>query len=71
MAHRNEFELTRCLDHENIVSSIDIFENCFTGEIHQIMPLVRGKELVEIIADMGRIDEGLAKKITEQLLSAI
>jgi len=35
------------------------------------MPLVRGKELVEIIADMGRIDEGLAKKITEQLLSAI
>ena len=51
MAHRKEFDLTKELDHKNIISSIDIFENWFTGEIHQVMPLIKGKELIELISN--------------------
>ena len=38
----NEFKMTNNLDHSNVVKSIEIFENNFTGEIHQIMEYVEG-----------------------------
>ena len=36
-ASRNEFELTRNLDHRGMVKSYAKFENSMTGEIHMIM----------------------------------
>ena len=30
----NEFKMTNKLDHSNVVKSIELFENNFTGEIH-------------------------------------
>jgi serine/threonine protein kinase len=57
IAHRNEFKLTSTIIHPNIISSIDIFENNFKGEIYVVMDYIEGKELIDILNEKVKFDE--------------
>lgn len=37
MAHIKEFNMTKDLDHKNVIRSIEYFEDVVKGEIHQVM----------------------------------
>ena len=73
MAHTKEYEITSKLNHKNVVRSIDFFDNEFTGEIHQIMEFIDGKEVLDTIAEQpqGKYTEDLAKDIFYQILEGI
>ena len=51
MAHVNEFNITKDLNHINVVRSIAIFNNDIKGEIHQVMDYIEGKEVLDHIAE--------------------
>jgi len=68
IAQRNEFKLMKEIKHPNIISSIDIFENEFKGEIYMVMDYVEGRELSEIIAERGKLQEQDSLLILKQLL---
>jgi len=65
MAHIKEFEITSKLDHPNVVKSLELYDNCITGEIHQVMQLVDGIEVLDSIAQQenGTYTEDNAKKL--------
>ena len=50
IASRNEFEITRNLDHKNLIKSYELFENELTGELLQVMDYVNGEEVLDLIA---------------------
>ena len=71
-AFEKEFKITHGLIHKNIVRSIEMFTNEFTGETHQVMEYVDGVEVFEKIADQaGSYSEDDAKAFFKQLLEAI
>lgn len=51
LASVNEFKMTNQLDHSNVIKSIELFENNFTGEIHQVMEYIEGQEVLDSIAE--------------------
>tara|TARA_B110000285_G_C15108725_1_gene609692 strand:+ start:652 stop:1029 length:378 start_codon:yes stop_codon:yes gene_type:complete len=64
-AHRKEFEITSSIKHRNIVSSIEMFDDEFKGEIYQIMEFIQGMELLDKIAQQpkGHYTEEHAKML--------
>ena len=50
-AHKNEFDITKNLRHTNVIKSIEFFDNDITGEIHQVMEFIEGKEVLDSIAE--------------------
>ena len=66
-----EFKITHGLIHKNIVRSIELFTNEFSGETHQVMEYVDGVEVFEKIATCGSYSEDDAKAFFKQLLEAI
>ena len=50
-ANRNEFEMTKDLNHRNILKVHEIFENDVTGEMHLVMQYIEGIEILDQIAD--------------------
>ena len=44
-ASRNEFILTKKMNHPNLMKSIEFFQNEFSGEMHTVMEYVEGQEL--------------------------
>lgn len=61
----NEFNMTNKLDHSNVIKSIEMFQNDFTGEIHQVMEYIEGKEVLDSIAEQpdGAYTEDKAKML--------
>ena len=57
--------MTNKIDHSNVIKSIELFENPFTGEIHQIMEYVEGQEVLDSIAEQpdGAYTEDKAKML--------
>ena len=51
MVFQKEFEIINKLDHKNIVKTVELFSNNFTGETHTVMEYVEGKEVFELIAE--------------------
>ena len=49
MAFKNEFNLTKGLEHSNIVRAIELFENDITSETHLVMSFSSGVELQDQI----------------------
>jgi len=51
MAHKKEFEITKSLNHPNIIKSIEFFDNGPLDEIHQVMEFVDGLEVLDAITE--------------------
>ena len=67
-----EFKITHGLIHPNIVRSLELFTNEFSGETHQVMEYVDGIEVFEKIANQaGSYSEDDARAFFKQLLEAI
>lgn len=49
LAHRNEYKLISQINHPNIIKSIDLFENEFSGEINLVMQFIEGVELFDLL----------------------
>ena len=47
MVFQKEFEITKNLNHKNIVKSIELFQNDLTGETMQVMEHVEGIEVFD------------------------
>ena len=73
MAHRKEFEITQSLDHINIVKSHKYFFNELTEDVHIVMDLVDGKEVLDTIAEQpeGHYTEDDAKFLFRQIIEGI
>ena len=67
LAHKNEFELTKSMDHPNIVKSVSFYENLFKGEVFLVMEYARGRDLSEI----GVLPESEVKAVVKQILMAV
>ncbi|CAD8069289.1 unnamed protein product [Paramecium primaurelia] len=71
-----EFKSMFKLQHENIVKVHKLyvdFNNGFQSEskAHVVMELIKGKEMFEVINELGHYSESDAKELFKQLLSAI
>lgn len=64
-AHKKEFDITKHLRHTNVIKSIELFDNDITGEIHQVMEFIEGKEVLDSIAEQedGHYTEDMAKEL--------
>eukprot|EP00347_Sterkiella_histriomuscorum_P009234 403342006 len=71
LAAKKEFEITRRLDHPNIVKSIEFFVNDLRKEVHQIMEFIDGKEILDQIAEFGAYNERDALHIFKQIMEGI
>lgn len=71
MAAQKEYEITRKLNHPNIVKSHEMFMNQQRKEVHLIMELINGKEVLDQIAEFGAYKERDAQHIFLQLMRAI
>jgi len=47
LAHKNEFKMTKNLNHRNIVKSIEMFVNDQKKLVYQVMEYVKGKEIFD------------------------
>ena len=56
-AHEEEFKILGRLDHPNVVKGIEIFRDDFKNEVCQVMQFVKGSELLDEIAKMGKYTE--------------
>ena len=50
MAHIKEYDITKNLNHNNIVKSYEFFDNEIKGEIHQVLEYIEGIEVLDSIA---------------------
>lgn len=48
-----EFENLKELDHPNIVRVFEVYIDQLKGKVYSIMELINGKEMFEVIHDMG------------------
>mmetsp|Transcript_20990 Transcript_20990/g.32549 ORF Transcript_20990/g.32549 Transcript_20990/m.32549 type:complete len:96 (-) Transcript_20990:867-1154(-) len=48
-AFKREYELTKQLDHPNVVNSVEMFSNNVTNEVHLIMKYIKGKALDKLV----------------------
>ena len=73
MAHRKEYDITRSLDHPNIVKSHKYFFNELTENVHIVMTFVDGKEVLDLIAEQpqGCYTEDDAKFLFRQIIEGI
>ena len=73
MACRNEFSITKQLNHPNLIRSHSFFENEVTGEVHQVMDYVEGTDILEHIASKPKscFTEEHAKSIFRQVLEGV
>lgn len=51
LAHKAEFEILNKLSHNNVVRSIEIFNNELKSEIHQVMEFIDGSEILDEIVE--------------------
>jgi serine/threonine protein kinase len=51
MANRNEYEITKNLNHMNILKMRELIENEVNGEMHLVMQYVDGIEILDQIAE--------------------
>jgi serine/threonine protein kinase len=70
-AHENEFLILKLLDHKNIVHAIELFKDEFKSEVYIVMQYVEGKEIMDMLAEMGRYDERDARHICKQMLEGL
>lgn len=66
---RDEYNILRQLDHDNVVRVFDAFEDDRTLFI--VMEYVKGGELFDFIVDNGCFEEGAARSIFRQMLEAV
>lgn len=66
---RDEYNILRQLDHDNVVRVFDAFEDERTLFI--VMEYVRGGELFDFIVDNGRFEEDAGRSIFRQMLQAV
>ena len=71
MAHEREFEILKKLTHANIVRAIEIFKDGFKNTIHQVIELIPGCELGELLLKNGIMGEEEAKFIFKQILMGL
>ena len=67
---RQEYELTKNLNHQNLLKSVDYFENEANGEIHLVMSYVQGEELAHRLK-AGPLSAEDSVKIMKQVLNAV
>ena len=65
ITHRKEFDITKSLDHANVVKSYKYFFNELTENVYIVMDLVDGKEVLDTIAEQpeGHYTEDDAKRL--------
>ncbi|KAL4475774.1 hypothetical protein ABPG72_011551 [Tetrahymena utriculariae] len=68
---KNEFLHLRELQHKNIVKVYEIYIDKTKGKIYTIMELIKGREMFEVINQLGSYSEQIAKKIFRQIVQAI
>ena len=68
-----EFYITKDLDHNNVVRTVELFNNELKGQIHIVMELVNGCEVLEEIANEFKDGycEDDAKALFRQILEGI
>ncbi|KAL4484945.1 hypothetical protein ABPG74_020122 [Tetrahymena malaccensis] len=68
---KQEFLHLKQLNHPNIVKVYELYIDNFSGKIHSVMELINGKEMFEVIHELGHYSELVASKIFSQILDAI
>lgn len=63
LAAQKEYDITKKLNHPNIVKSHEIFINQQRKEVHLIMEMIDGKEVLDQIAEFGAYKEIDARHI--------
>ena len=73
LAHKNEFTITKSLNNENVIKSLEMFDNELKGEIHIVMEYVEGIEVLDNIAEQpdGHYTEQQAKMFFRQVMQGI
>eukprot|EP01017_Pseudomicrothorax_dubius_P014052 TRINITY_DN1645_c0_g2_i3.p1 TRINITY_DN1645_c0_g2~~TRINITY_DN1645_c0_g2_i3.p1 ORF type:complete len:476 (+),score=63.62 TRINITY_DN1645_c0_g2_i3:251-1678(+) len=71
LALKKEFINLKRLDHENIVKVYELYYNTHTHVMNLVMELADGKELFEMISELGKYTEKMASQIFAQILRAI
>eukprot|EP01084_Bolivina_argentea_P273943 466773_1 len=66
---KNEIEVMRSLDHDNIVQLHEVYED--RNYIYLVMDYLSGGELFKHITDNDSLNENEAAKITKQILNAL
>ncbi|KAL4501442.1 hypothetical protein ABPG72_021249 [Tetrahymena utriculariae] len=68
---KQEFLHLKQLNHPNIVKVYELYIDNLSGKIHSVMELINGKEMFEVIHELGHYSELIASKIFSQILDAI
>ncbi|EAR90042.2 Serine/Threonine kinase domain protein (macronuclear) [Tetrahymena thermophila SB210] len=68
---KQEFLHLKQLNHPNIVKVYELYIDNLSGKIHSVMELINGKEMFEVIHELGHYSELVASKIFSQILDAI
>ncbi|CAD8098248.1 unnamed protein product [Paramecium sonneborni] len=71
-----EFKSLQKLNHDNIVKVHKLYIDFYNGfqsesKAYAVMELIKGKEMFEVINELGHYSENVAKELFKQLLSAI
>jgi serine/threonine protein kinase len=63
LAHKNEFKIMERLNHPNVVRSFEMFINDQKKEVYQVMQYIEGKEVFDLISELGAYREKEAQYI--------
>lgn len=68
---RREFSHLKGLFHRNVVETRELYVNTSEGAVYLVMEYFEGREMSEVISELGYFSEGVAKNIFHQLLSGV
>jgi len=68
---QTEIEIMRMIEHPNIISLHEVFEDKATKKIYLVMELVTGGELFDRIVDRGSYSEKDASELIAKVISAV
>jgi serine/threonine protein kinase len=60
MAHEREFELIKNMQHPNVISGVETFFNKSRSEVSIVMEYIEGKEIFDVIGEIGSYSEKIA-----------